>query len=80
MTWPRQTLGCRCEPKHRWRWAVIVRNGNYSAFNGYRFTPSDYSSVVCLPRRDGCGAVWRTNARYVATLDDVPSDWMEGGR
>jgi hypothetical protein len=41
---------------------VVVRMGNYSAFNGYRFTPSDYSLVVC----DACGTSWRTKADYVS--------------
>lgn len=37
---------------------------NYSAFNGYRYTPSDYSSVHCKR----CGAVWRTKAKFVDKL------------
>lgn len=53
---------------HRATWAVMVRNANYSAFNGYHYTPSDYSLVRC----GTCGAHWRTKAGYVATLPDVP--------
>jgi hypothetical protein len=41
---------------------------NYSAFNGYHFTPSDYSAVQCLT----CGASWRTKAKYVSDLPDIP--------
>lgn len=43
---------------------VVVWRGNYSAFNGYRFQPSDYSLVEC----SACHASWRTNALYVDTL------------
>ncbi len=43
---------------------VAVRYGNYSAFNGYHFTPSDYSELVCL----NCLMRWRTKADYVAML------------
>ena len=46
---------------------VTVRNGNYSAFHGYRFTPSDYSEVRCL----ACGSYWRSNARWVDTCADA---------
>ena len=50
--------------EHRPTWRVLQRNGNRSAFNGYRWTPSAYSSVRCQV----CRAVWRTRAAYVATL------------
>lgn len=48
---------------------VVVRTrwGNYSAFNGYHFTPSDYSAVYC----GACGTPWRTKAAYV---DDCPDE------
>lgn len=42
---------------------VTVRCGNYSAFNGYHFTPSDWSELRC-----GCRVRWRSNARYVAAV------------
>jgi hypothetical protein len=62
---------CRCveggRPISERPWYVIVREGNYSAFNGYHFTHSDYSSVRC----DACGAHWRTKADYVLRLKDV---------
>lgn len=48
-------------------WRVLTREGNYSAFNGYRFTPSNYSSVTCIR----CHCVWRTKAPYVAQLVDA---------
>ena len=41
---------------------------NHSAFNGYKYTPSDYSTVRCKR----CGGVWRTKAKFV---DQLP---MEG--
>jgi hypothetical protein len=50
---------------------VEVRCGNYSAFNGYRFTPSEYSELRCT----GCGLRWRTKARYVGKL----RSWAEPG-
>ena len=56
--------GCRCKPKDKSNWRVDVYRGNYSAFSGYRFTPSDYSQVSCTE----CGAVWRTKAKYVEDL------------
>lgn len=66
-----QGYSCKCPEKNRplgnRRWGVIQRNCNHSAFNGYRETYSDYSSVVCL----GCGMVWRTKARFVGALPNV---------
>lgn len=56
-----------CTCADRTAWEVWTRNGNYSAFNGYRFTPSAYSQVHC--RR--CGKVWRTKAKYVDDLPDA---------
>lgn len=57
--------GAACRnPEHRPQWRVIARNGNFSAFNGYRWTPSDYSELKCR----ACGAIWRTKARYVSTI------------
>ena len=53
---------------HRPLWVVRVREANYSAFNGYRRTPSDYSLVVC-PAHDR-PMKWRTKAAYVGTLPD----------
>lgn len=49
---------------------VVIRTwrGNYSAFNGYHFTPSDYSALSC----EACGAYWRTNAKYVDLLPIKP--------
>jgi hypothetical protein len=56
-----------CEREHRGQWRVIQRHGNASAFNGYHWTPSDYSSVRCTH----CWRVWRTKAAYVEELPDV---------
>lgn len=47
------------------RCSVRVRCANYSAFNGYHWTPSDWSLVECE-----CGIGWRTKARYVSSLPD----------
>lgn len=59
---------CR-NPEHRDRWVVLDRECNYSAFNGYRRTPSPYSSVRCPVG----GAVWRTKAVYVQDLPNAKS-------
>lgn len=48
---------------------VINYKCNYSAFNGYKYTPSDYSLVKC--NRTGCNGMWRTKARYVDTLPSL---------
>jgi hypothetical protein len=64
------SFGCRCperrKPVRERNWVVIVRKGNYSAFNGYRFTLSDYSEVYCK----SCRALGRTKAKYVDELPD----------
>lgn len=61
-------LVCRCperqKPITERAWEVTVYKGNYSAFNGYRFTFSEYSEVVC----NICLRRWRTKARYVYDL------------
>jgi hypothetical protein len=57
---------CRCEKPDRARWVVVQRNCSHSAFAGYRYTPSAYSSVRCT----ACNGVWRTKAGYVDTLPD----------
>lgn len=60
-------LGCEDRKNHRPGWEVLVRKANYSAFNGYHRTRSDYSCVRCM----FCGAVWRTKAGYVDSLPDA---------
>jgi hypothetical protein len=70
---------CRCpeskKPIEEREWRVTHRRCNYSAFNGYHYTPSDYSNVRC--RR--CRANWRTKAAYVDELrDEVPGWWKKG--
>lgn len=67
--------GTRCRTHPRTSWRVAVLRGNYSAFNGYRFTPSAWSEVVCVE----CGARWRTTAAYVDTLGPLPADFYERG-
>lgn len=59
--------GCRCSglmTARKANWVIHVYRANYSAFNGYRCTPSDYSEVGCT----ACGARWRTKAGYVNQL------------
>lgn len=59
---------CKCGNRDAWR--VTIREGNYSAFHGYRRAWSEYSEVMCEPEEGGCGARWRTKAKYVRTLTD----------
>lgn len=59
---------CQDPKAHRPQWVVTMRECNYSAFNGYRRTRSDYSEVVCLA--PDCPGVWRTKAAYVDLLPD----------
>lgn len=61
---------CKCKERAKSTddrdWTVTQRQGNRSAFNGYRHARSDYSEVVC----GNCGARWRTRAVYVNRLQD----------
>lgn len=70
---------CFCEerskPVDNRKWVVRDRHCNHSAFNGYRYTPSDYSSVVCY----GCGATWRTKAAYVDSLRNESTEELRTG-
>jgi len=60
---------CQCEERAKpvadRRWTVYKYKHNNSAFSGYHYTPSDYSSVGCR----GCRCCWRTKADYVEQLD-----------
>jgi hypothetical protein len=56
-----------CQRHHRVHWVVTMRHGNRSAFNGYRWTPSDYSELICTY----CGRRWRTRANYVKHFPDA---------
>lgn len=55
---------CRCGKRDRWR--AYKRRHNRSAFNGGHWTPSRYTSVVCL----ACRAGWRTMAKFADLLPD----------
>lgn len=70
-----QGKSCRCP---RAGVVVLTRNANYSAFNGYHYTPSDYSAVMCTC----CGACWRTKSAWVAKAPDMSkeqlTEWMSG--
>lgn len=63
------SFSCKCEERSKKlvqqrNWVVIEYRCNYSAFNGYHYTSSDYSLVMCLT----CGAIGRTKAKYVEDL------------
>lgn len=51
---------------------VMALKCNHSAFNGYHYTPSDWSHVRCL--RPGCYGSWRTKSNYVYELPDCTGD------
>lgn len=69
---------CSCperkKPIDQRQWRVTARRCNYSAFNGYHWTPSDYSEVRCSE----CLASWRTKAQYVDRLRDAYWDARKG--
>jgi hypothetical protein len=55
----------RLKPVKERKWLVRQFMCNHSAFNGYHYTRSDYSSINCTE----CGHVWRTKAAYVFDLE-----------
>lgn len=46
--------------------AVVMYKCNYSAFNGYRRTSSDYSLIRC--QEPNCCGTWRSKAKGVDCL------------
>lgn len=58
-----RTVGRPCSAGSE-EWRVVDYRCNYSAFSGYRRTPSDYSLVQCTR----CRTSWRTRAKYVEQL------------
>jgi hypothetical protein len=63
-------MSCQ-DPEHKPHWYVTQRNGNASAFNGYRWQWSAYSRVRCPID----GLTWRTKAKFVDNLPDAPEGW-----
>lgn len=64
---------CECHGTRAERmehWEITAYRCNYSAFNGYRYTPSRYSEVHCKK----CGQFWRTKAAYVRRLPIAPQN------
>lgn len=59
-----------CMAGHRAWWWCYQYRCNFSAFNGYHQTPSDYSGVKC----EHCGRRWRTKAAYV---EGLPTGWEQ---
>lgn len=61
---------CKCfESKkdiNKRAWVVMQYKCNYSAFNGYQYTPSEYSEIQCRV----CGSKWRTKANFVEQIKD----------
>lgn len=65
------SLMCNCGERlislEERNWVIQDYKCNYSAFNGYRRTPSDYSCILCKT----CGRSWRTKAKYVEKLREI---------
>lgn len=55
---------CKCKPESG-NLRVMHLYHNHSAFNGYKWTPSAYSTVECTLHH----RAWRTKARYVVKLE-----------
>ena len=59
---------CHCaerkKPVAERLWECRQYKSNHSAFNGYHFTSSDWSSVHCAV----CGALWRTTALWAGMI------------
>ena len=73
------SFNCKCaerrKPIEEREWEITQYMCNHSAFNGYHWTPSDYSTVVCHGKlEDGteCPGCGRTKANYVFSL------WLRG--
>jgi hypothetical protein len=62
---------CHCEERDKpiaeRAWFVTQRRCNHSAFSGYHYTPSAWSTIRCPV----CRTVWRTKASYVNQLKDL---------
>jgi hypothetical protein len=54
------------------RLVVTQRECNHSAFNGYRWTSSAYSTVMCI----NCQGHWRTKGAFVGRLMNAPANWF----
>lgn len=59
-------------------WVIITYKCNYSAFSGYRRTPSNYSLFRCM----SCGMMWRSKASYSILVPMINEEqrkkWIEG--
>jgi hypothetical protein len=65
-----QSFNCKCgersKPLEDRNWEVLKYKCHHSAFNGYRRTYSEYSTVIC--NQPGCPGLGRTKAAYVDEL------------
>lgn len=55
-----------CMREHRSFWVITQYKCNHSDFNGGRWTPSDYSEIICT--HPECHRRWRTTATYVEAI------------
>jgi hypothetical protein len=65
------SMGTRCRHDRRFL-MVTQRLCNHSAFNGYHYTRSAYSTVRCTI----CGSHYRTKAAFVNKLQNAPDGWQ----
>jgi len=65
------SFGCKCKerlkPVEERNWVILQNHCRHSAFDGYKWAYSDYSTVHCLT----CGTCGRTKAKYVDYLRDA---------
>jgi hypothetical protein len=64
-------IKCTCGRKRGDHTDLVVkmRRYNCSAFNGYHYTPSQYSMISCT--RPSCYGTWRSKEKYVDSLPDA---------
>lgn len=63
--------GISCKDRaHKPEWRVVDRCCNYSKYNGRRYTPSEYSALVCLT----CHASWRSKGDYVDRVHNISKE------
>lgn len=72
------SFSCKCDerkkPVAERNWTVIQYRSHHSAFAGYHYTISDYSTVRCC----SCHSVGRTKAGYVDDLHAAGKTGWEG--
>lgn len=70
-----KTASAGCCPRCSFPGVLVILHYrcNFSAFSGYRRTPSNYSSLLCCH----CGNRFRTKAKYVNSLKILTNKQLE---